>query len=137
MRKAARQGGERPRQGARGLGLVHSDLHFNNVLFVGEQARPIDFDDVGESYYLLDLAVAVLGFDPPGDDRPWQDALVAGYRSARPISDELLDYLDLFMAARQTTLLLWCRTCARDRPDFRKTLPRWRERFLPDMRARL
>lgn len=119
------------------FGLTHSDLHFNNTLFVGDQARPIDFDDAGKAYFLLDLAVSVLGFDPPAGDRPWQDALLAGYRSVRPLPDDLLRFLDVFIAARQSTLLLWCRTCARDRPDFRETLPEWRKRFLPDIRARL
>ena len=119
------------------FGLIHSDLHFKNVLFVGDQARPIDFDDVGQSHYVLDLATTAFGFDPVAGPRPWQDALVAGYRTVRPISDDLLSYFDIFCAARQTTLLLWCRTCARDRPDFREALPQWRESMLPTLRERL
>jgi len=119
------------------FGLIHGDLHFNNVLFVADQARPIDFDDAGESHYLLDLAVTIAGFDPPTGPRPWLDALLAGYRSQRPIDDDVLQHLDVFLAARASTLLLWCRTNARDRADFRSMLPKWRDRFLPDMRARL
>lgn len=119
------------------FGLIHGDLHFNNVLFVGDHARPIDFDDAGPAHYLLDLAVSIGGFDPPAGPRPWQDALLAGYRSTRPMPDDMLQHLDVFLAARQSTLLLWCRTNARDRVDFRSMLPKWRARFLPDMQARL
>lgn len=119
------------------FGLIHADLHFNNVLFVGEQARPIDFDDIGQSHDLLDLATVVHGFDPPVGARPWQEALVAGYRSARSLPDEVLMHLDVFLAARQTMLLLWFRTNARTRADFRGVFARCRESFLADIRARL
>ncbi|MBX2850266.1 MAG: phosphotransferase [Phycisphaeraceae bacterium] len=124
-------------QGDDVFGLVHADLHLSNALFVAGEARPIDFDDAGYAHHLLDLAVTVLGFDPPAGPRPWQDALVAGYRSARPLTDDVLRYLDVFFAARQSTLLLWCRTNARDRVNFRAELPGLRDRFLPDIEARL
>ncbi len=119
------------------FGIIHGDLHFNNVLFVADQARPIDFDDAGPGHYLMDLAVTVAGFDPPAGPRPWLDALLAGYRSVRPFPDDVLQHLDVFLAARASTLLLWCRTNARDRSDFRAMLPKWRDAFLPGIRARL
>ena len=43
------------------FGLVHGDLSFGNVLFDGERASPIDFDDCGFGYYLHDLAVPLAG----------------------------------------------------------------------------
>ena len=118
-------------------GLIHADLHFNNVLFAGDDIRPIDFNDCGHGPFVLDIACALLHFDPPGPDRPWQDAFVSGYTQVRPLPPGTREHLDLFLAARQITLLLWCQTCARHRAAFREALPRWRESMLPDIRSRL
>src|SRR5690606_37167208 len=45
--------------GSDAWGLIHADLHEGNVLFTGDEARPIDFDDSREGLWLYDLAVAM------------------------------------------------------------------------------
>lgn len=120
-------------EGKRVFGLIHSDLHFANVLFADGQARPIDFDDCAFGHHLYDIATTLLGFDKTPGEWPWRDAFMEGYGRVRELPEETLRYLDLFTAARQCTLLLWCRTSARTNPAFRATLPRWRKAFLPDI----
>ena len=46
-------------QGPNVFGLIHADAHLDNVLFDGQQARLIDFDDCGFGYRIYDVAVAL------------------------------------------------------------------------------
>ncbi|MEM9418718.1 MAG: phosphotransferase [Planctomycetota bacterium] len=124
-------------QGPDVFGLIHADLHFNNVLYAGGEARPIDFNDCGHGHFVLDAACALLGFDPPDGEQPWRAAFAEGYEQHRPLPPQTMELLDLFLAARQVTLMLWCYSCARHREAFREMLPRWRASLLPDLTARL
>ena len=117
--------------------MIHPDLHFANVLFAGGEAGPIDFDDCGPGHYLYDMGSTLMGFDrEPGQTR-WMDAFIAGYRELRELSDDHLAFLNTFIAARESTLLLWCHSSARTREAFREALPKWRKRALPEIRRRL
>ncbi|MGJ8643466.1 MAG: phosphotransferase enzyme family protein [Luteolibacter sp.] len=118
-------------------GIIHADLHFANVLFAGGEARPIDFDDCGPGHYLYDMASTLMGFDSDPGQTQWRDAFLNGYREIRPVDIEHLEYLNTFIAARESTLILWCRSSARTREVFRNALPRWLERSLPEIRRRL
>jgi len=68
-------------------GLIHADLHFNNVVFHQGTAAPIDFDDCGIGPYVYDLAIPAMRVQRCADPEGCWDALVAGYRSLRPLSD--------------------------------------------------
>src|SRR3954470_20213838 len=41
------------------FGLIHADLHLDNALFAGGEAKLIDFDDSGTGHRGYDLAVAL------------------------------------------------------------------------------
>jgi Ser/Thr protein kinase RdoA (MazF antagonist) len=89
-------------------GLVHSDLDVKtNVLFHGEEARVIDFDDSGFAYWLHDLAFALSPWQGSAEERWVRDALLEGYTEVRPFPAMQLKHLDLFMAAFNATLMLW------------------------------
>lgn len=124
-------------QGPEVFGLILADLHFNNVLFAGGEARPIDFNDCGHGHFVLDIANALLGFDPPGGEQPWRTVFAEGYQQHRPLPPQTMDHLDLFLAARQVTLMLWCYSCARHREAFRQRIPRWRASLIPELTARM
>ncbi|MGX6448023.1 phosphotransferase enzyme family protein [Patulibacter sp. S7RM1-6] len=89
-------------------GLVHGDLMFGNVL-VGPDGAPsvIDFDDSGESWYALELAVALYPFEGEPAFAARRDALVAGYRAVAPLPDELLRELPALVLARRLATLGW------------------------------
>src|SRR5262249_54532723 len=94
--------------GPEGFGLIHADLGFENVLVADDgTVTIIDFDDSGDSWYMHDLAVALYPHDGTEGLRERRDALAAGYRGARELSDELLGELPTFLMARRIQTLGW------------------------------
>ncbi|MEM1212275.1 MAG: phosphotransferase [Planctomycetota bacterium] len=123
-------------EGPEAYGLLHADLHLRNVVFAGGAggaARPIDFDDCGFGHHAYDLACTLLGFER----EPWWEAFLQGYRSVRELPEQTLAAVDVYLAVRMTTLLLWYRSSARTNPVFAKFLEGTRKRFLPEIRRLL
>ncbi len=85
-------------------GLVHADLVPANVLVDGNALRLIDFDDGGFGYRLFDVATALLKHMPMADFPQFQNCLIEGYRSIRPLD---VAELDLFLALRAATYVGW------------------------------
>jgi Ser/Thr protein kinase RdoA (MazF antagonist) len=94
-------------------GLIHADLVPENLLMDGDRIRVIDFDDAGFGWHLFELATSLYFISADRIYPTARDALIRGYRSERPLSDEALERLPLFLAARGTTYLGWVHT----RPD--------------------
>jgi Ser/Thr protein kinase RdoA (MazF antagonist) len=91
-------------------GLIHADLVLENLLVDGERVRLIDFDDAGDGWHLFELAT-MLRFYIGNDLMPVViDALVRGYRRQRPLADEELEQLPLFLLARVLTYVGWVHT---------------------------
>lgn len=97
----------------RAFGLVHADLHRGNVLATPRGLVPIDFDDSGFGCHLYDLAVT-LTQELKSASSPHAAALIAGYRSVRPLDPELVLHLDTFVAARAVMVALFVRAWAKE-----------------------
>lgn len=95
---------------AEGYGIIHADLTPDNVMVHGERVRLIDFDDAGFGWHLFEIATALYFYlqEPVYEDV--RDALIAGYREHRHLSDEALERLPLFLLARGFTYLGWVHT---------------------------
>jgi Ser/Thr protein kinase RdoA (MazF antagonist) len=91
-------------------GLIHADLVPENVLVDGEDLRVIDFDDAGFGWHLFDLATSLYFITGEGIYPAARAALIRGYRSERELSEQVLQCLPLFLAARGTTYLGWLHT---------------------------
>ena len=93
--------------------VIHADLHPGNAIVNGETLTAIDFDDVAWGWHMYDLAAAL----NQCQEHPKFDALraacVAGYCRARPVSDEDLAMLPLFLLVRGMAELGWFA----DRPE--------------------
>jgi Ser/Thr protein kinase RdoA (MazF antagonist) len=89
------------------FGMIHADLHHGNVLIDGEALSLIDFDDAAFGWYLYDLAVAVVHQQPKAEFPQLQAALLAGYRSRRPLSAEDEARLPVFLLARRLGVIGW------------------------------
>ncbi len=89
------------------FGLIHADLVPENVLVDGERVRVIDFDDAGFGWHLFDVATSLYFIRGERFFDTAMEAFVTGYRTHRPLGDEQLRRLPLFMAARSTTYLGW------------------------------
>ncbi len=95
-------------QGPEVYGLIHGDLGMDaNLLFWHDEARAIDFDDSAFGYWIFDLAVALEHcWEEAGFPR-YREALLEGYAELRPLPQEQLDQLELFMAACEVYWTLW------------------------------
>jgi Ser/Thr protein kinase RdoA (MazF antagonist) len=117
QRNLVRRGRERVRDALAALprdpdnySLIHADFTPENLLVDGDQVRPIDFDDAGFGWHLFDLATTLF-FHLDADYCPAaRAALIAGYRTHRPLPDTTLARLPLFLVARGFTYLGWVHT---------------------------
>ena len=88
--------------------MIHADLHAFNVLVDPSGAmQAFDFDDSGFGWHQYDLAVVLFGLDDLPSFERITDALVDGYRSVRPFSDEALSLLPLFVLIRRLVVIGW------------------------------
>lgn len=92
------------------FGLIHADLVPENILVDGDRLRIIDFDDAGFGWHLFEIATSLYFIRRDGNYEVARDALIAGYRRYRALSDEHLRLLPMFLAARGTTYLGWVHT---------------------------
>ena len=105
--------------GAEAWGLIHADLHLENVVFANGQARPIDFDDCGFGYWLYDIAVALWELRLHDHWSALYQAFLDGYAQHRPVPHDQLLYLDAFIAAREATIGLAMAAMTHDVPEYR------------------
>ena len=95
-------------QGKERYGLIHADLGFENVLVRPDGSTlVIDFDDSGPSWYLYELASALYPLEDEPGFAERRDAVVAGYRSVRPLADEDVAELPTLLMARRLATLGW------------------------------
>ena len=87
--------------------LTHADLHPHNLLVNGDQLHVIDFDDAGFGWHQYEIAVALDAYRKPPHFEVARDALIAGYRSERPLSDAAIELLPMFLLIRSLALLGW------------------------------
>jgi Ser/Thr protein kinase RdoA (MazF antagonist) len=83
-------------------GLLHNDPELDNLIWNGEPATVLDFDEYSDGWYLHDIAKAldeILVGEITGDDRG--QAFLAGYRSERALDESMLAWLPDFAALTQ------------------------------------
>jgi Ser/Thr protein kinase RdoA (MazF antagonist) len=59
-------------------GLIHADLHMDNVLFRDGEARAIDSDDCGFGYWMCDFAVSLCDWHGAEEWPRYRDVLLEG-----------------------------------------------------------
>lgn len=94
--------------------MIHADLHPGNVIVNGDRLHVIDFDDSGFGWHAYDLAVALKDYQEDPCFGDYQNALISGYRGARPLSDETIAQIPLFLLTRALASIGW----ADARPEF-------------------
>lgn len=91
-------------------GLIHADLHGENVVVTGDGSlAPIDFDDCGFGWHMLDLATALSSVhrrhDPRGEPYPaLARRYVDAYREVRPLP-ATWDHLEAFLVLRDVVIV--------------------------------
>lgn len=94
-----------PREGAFLGGLIHADLHRDNILVSHGEIGVIDFDDCGRGYYLFDVASTLDSFHrrvarTAEDYARLREAYLNGYARVRPLPAGLDAALGVFKAMR-------------------------------------
>lgn len=89
-------------QDAGNFGLIHFDFEQDNIIWRGDEAVAIDFDDCAYYWYATDIAYALRDlYDDNASkvafDDPRLQLFVAGYREVRELHDDDLANLPLFM----------------------------------------
>ncbi len=117
--------------------MIHADMHPGNVLVDGDALTVIDFDDAAWGWHAYDIAVALVHQHGQNLARA-ERAYLTGYRSVRPISDQLLALLSMFRLVRGLAQIGWYH----QRPEldraarFEETKARVLEQCLSFQRAR-
>lgn len=99
------------------FGMIHADLHSQNVLIQGKNLSVIDFDDSGFGWYGFDLAVAIwdrLDFTATGChfDIAYK-SLIKGYLEERPKAIDIIEIIPVFLLMRTLMIIRWIE----DRPE--------------------
>lgn len=108
--------------GSDAWGLIHSDLHLDNVLFGGDEARPIDFDDCGFGHWLYDMAVTLWEWRLHEDWSAFRQAYLDGYAQHRALPHDQLPYLDTYIAGREASIGLAVVAMTQEIPEYRQYL---------------
>lgn len=103
--------------------LIHADLHAANVIVNGERLHVIDFDDAGFGWHAYDFAVALYHHQDDADYPAIRDALIAGYRQVRPVADDTVAMIPLFLLIRSLASIGW--TAARSELARNADRTRW------------
>jgi Ser/Thr protein kinase RdoA (MazF antagonist) len=93
--------------------VIHADLHPGNVLVSGDTLTAIDFDDTAWGWHMYDLAVALHQCQELAEFGALYAACVEGYRSVRPVTEEDLSMLPMFLLVRGMAEIGWFA----DRPE--------------------
>lgn len=93
--------------------VIHADLHPGNVLVNGDTLTAIDFDDTAWGWHMYDLAAALNQCQELAEFGALYAACVQGYRDVRPIAEEDLAMLPLFLLVRGMAEIGWFA----DRPE--------------------
>jgi Ser/Thr protein kinase RdoA (MazF antagonist) len=89
------------------FGLIHADLHPDNLLIDGNQLALIDFDDSAFGWHMYDLASALIEYTTAPDFPELRRALLLGYRDERELALPDEEMLPVFLLLRGMALIGW------------------------------
>jgi Ser/Thr protein kinase RdoA (MazF antagonist) len=106
------------------FGLIHGDLHYENVLFHTGEAQAIDFDDCGWGFHLYDLAVTLCELEGRPRYDELREALLDAYAQIRRLPEDHAIHLRALLVLRRMQILVWVLQ-SRDHAAFRDTWQAW------------
>lgn len=116
------------------FGLIHGDLHLNNVIINQNSLIPIDFDDSGYGYYIYDLAVILANYSHMEEYYQIKANLIKGYKTIRKISIDIENQLSLFIAARYICLTLFLAGKSEQESNLKETASKYIPSYLDKLK---
>jgi Ser/Thr protein kinase RdoA (MazF antagonist) len=89
------------------FGIIHADLHFDNILFHHNRCALLDFGDYSLGYYLHDLAITEQAFRNCCADQQISAAFHKGYCQERNLPLSFFHDIDAFMIPTDVIFLKW------------------------------
>ncbi|MET0273754.1 MAG: phosphotransferase [Phenylobacterium sp.] len=89
------------------FGLIHADIHPENVIVDGDRLTLLDFDDAAFGWRLYDLAVGLFYLHDRADWAASERAYLEGYRAVRSLDEGDLAHLPFFRLARGLMMVGW------------------------------
>jgi Ser/Thr protein kinase RdoA (MazF antagonist) len=89
------------------FGLIHADLHPENIVYNGEDLALIDFDDAAYGWHLYEISAALIMDRFAPDFDALRVALLEGYREYRPLAQQDVDLLSVFLLIRGMAIIGW------------------------------
>ena len=89
------------------FGLIHADLHPENIVYNGEDLALIDFDDAAYGWHMYEIASALIMDRFAPDFNALRAALLEGYREHRPLAERDVDLLSVFLLIRGMAIIGW------------------------------
>lgn len=89
------------------FGMIHADLHHDNLLLTGNEMHIIDFDDAGFGWYLYDIAVALFEYQSRTDFEEISSALFRGYEKVTTLTTEQRALITMFIHIRARAIIGW------------------------------
>lgn len=118
------------------FGLIHGDLHCENLLYHHGAVRAIDFDDCGWGFHLYDLAVTLWELEERPRYNDLRDALLGTYARHRPLPEDHSVHLRALFLLRRMQMLMWSLE-SREHPGFRDVWWAWARDELDAIGVRL
>jgi len=89
------------------FGLIHADLHPDNIVYDGERLALIDFDDSAYGWHMYEIATALIEDRFAPDFDALRSALLEGYCELRPLAEQDIDLLSVFLLIRGMAIIGW------------------------------
>ncbi len=118
------------------FGLIHGDLHYQNVLFRAGEVQAIDFDDCGWGFYLYDLEVPLWELESREGYAAMRTALRDEYSRLRPLPARYESHMAAFAVLRRMQILIWALE-SREHAAFRDNWQVWAREELDGISAAL
>ena len=89
------------------FGLIYTDLHPENIVYDGEDLALIDFDDSAYGWHMYEIASALTMDRFAPDFDALREALLEGYREHRPLAEQDVELLSVFLLIRGMAIIGW------------------------------
>ncbi len=89
------------------FGLIHSDFLDNNLLYSGESAAIVDFDDASLGWYAYDLGTVRCMGKALTDEPGWLELFRSGYAEVAVLPQDAVTLLPVFLAVRALAMVGW------------------------------
>ncbi|GAF12561.1 protein kinase [Bacillus sp. JCM 19045] len=118
-------------------GVIHHDLHHENIHLWREKMYLLDFGDVRYHWYIYDIAIAIYhamqtvhSSERSKRFKEFSTRFIEGYRSEHPLTEHQIEQLPFFLCYREIYSYLYLSLHAKGGKELQQALSTMRHRIL-------